>query len=165
MFVICCKSVIFCYSNFITISNPIIFTINSLEIIRMFNIISIFIRIGISFTIRYFTITPTIAIPITFSFCIISSIWVKSNSNILSWFCICTCCCCKCRIWQCTKHTKCCYSTAYYKCCYTTANTISRRSTLFSVTMGKFRYNDILIFYLAPYYFINLIHKFTLPFK
>ena len=88
----------------------------------------------------------------------------KSNRYILTWGSF--CCCCKCRTsWQCTKYTKCCYSTAYYKRSNTTTNTISRSSTLFSVTMGKFWYNDILIFYLAPYDFVNLIHKFTLPFK
>ena len=137
MFVICCKSVIFCYSNFITISNPIIFTINSLEIIRMFNTISIFIRIGISFTIRYFTITPTMASPITFSFCIISSIWVKSNSNILSWFCICTCCCERLLLRN-SKHTECSNRSANNERRNSAAQTFSCRSALFSVTMGKF---------------------------
>ena len=48
---------------------------------------------------------------------------------------------------------------------YTVTGAEYEATALFSVTMGKFRYNDILIFYLAPYDFVNLIHKFTLPFK
>ena len=129
--IICCKSTFIFNGNSITFTYPIIFIINSYPSIIMRITLSIFKSSSIAYFVIFCCWSPTSSL-------ITIIITINCYSYILTCSCCCSCSCCKCRIWQCTKYTKSCYSTAYYKCSNTTANTISRSSTLFSVTMGKF---------------------------